>query len=103
MKRRRFILSTLGASALTLPALSCINRTKPQAGNRPSEYIAGVTLQAHRDELRSMLYDEYLPFWDKGGYDNKYGGFICNLNKDGTRLRKQIPHDHKPISQTGQV
>ena len=83
MKRRRFISSTLGASALTLPAWSCINRTKLPAGNSPSEHIAGVTLQSHLDELRSMLYDEYLPFWDKGGYDKKYGGFICNLNKDG--------------------
>ena len=82
MKRRRFISSTLGASALTLPAWSCISRTKPPAGNSPSEHIAGVTFQSHLDELRSMLYDEYLPFWDKGGYDKKYGGFICNLNKD---------------------
>ena len=83
MKRRRFILTTLGTSALTIPGLSCINRKNHSPGYNPAEYIAGVTLKEHRDELESMLYDEYLPFWDKGGYDKKYGGFICNLNRDG--------------------
>ena len=29
------------------------------------------------------MYEEYLPFWDHGGYDREYGGFICNLNSDG--------------------
>ena len=33
--------------------------------------------------MKSRLYDEYLPFWDNGGYDKKYGGFICNLSPDG--------------------
>lgn len=83
MKRRRFILSTLGTSALILPGLSCHNRTKHPAGENTSYNTPGVTLQEHRDELKRMLYDEYLPFWDKGGYDKKYGGFICNLSKDG--------------------
>jgi len=83
MNRRRFIVSTLGASALTIPGLSVTNGTKYTNGYKSSECIAGVTLQEHRDELKSMLYDEYLPFWEKGGYDKDYGGFICNLSKDG--------------------
>ena len=81
MKRRRFVLTTLGTSALPMLGYACINRTNP--GNDAFEKIAGVTLQQHRDELKSRLYDEYLPFWDNGGYDKKYGGFICNLNPDG--------------------
>jgi len=83
MKRRRFILATLGTPALTLPGLSVTNGTKYTAGYKSSECIAGVTLHEHRDQLRSMLYDEYLPFWNNGGYDKKYGGFICNLSKEG--------------------
>ncbi len=83
MNRRGFILTTVGTSALTIPGYSFINRTKYPTGCNSSEYIAGVTLQEHRDELKSRLYDEYLPFWDNGGYDKKYGGFICNLSNDG--------------------
>ena len=83
MNRRGFIVSTLGASALTIPGLSVANGTKYTTGYKSSECIAGVTLHEHRDQLRSMLYDEYLPFWNNGGYDKKYGGFICNLSKEG--------------------
>ena len=81
MKRRSFILTTLGTSTLPILGYSCIDRTNP--GNNSFEKIAGVTLQKHRDELKSRLFDEYLPFWDNGGYDEKYGGFICNLSSDG--------------------
>ncbi len=83
MKRRRFILTTLGTPALTIPGLSVANGKEYTTGYKSSEYIAGVTLHEHRDQLRGMLYDEYLPFWNNGGYDKKYGGFICNLSKEG--------------------
>jgi N-acylglucosamine 2-epimerase len=83
MNRRGFIVSTLGASALTIPGLSVANGTEYTTGYKSSECIAGVTLHEHRDQLRGMLYDEYLPFWNNGGYDKKYGGFICNLSKEG--------------------
>ncbi len=83
MKRRRFILTTLGTPALTIPGLSVANGTEYTTGYKSSECIAGVTLHEHRDQLRGMLYDEYLPFWNNGGYDKKYGGFICNLSKEG--------------------
>lgn len=78
MNRRKFIFASIGTSTIAISGHSCTNRTNPSPG-----YIAGVTLQEHRDELKSRLYDEYLPFWDNGGYDQKYGGFICNLSKDG--------------------
>jgi len=83
MNRRKFILSTVGTATLNMLGYSCINRTNCTDGDNSSEYIAGVTLQEHRDELESRLFDEYLPFWDNGGYDKAYGGFICNLNSDG--------------------
>ncbi len=83
MKRRRFILTTLGTPALTIPGLSVANGKEYTTGYKSSECIAGVTLHEHRDQLKGMLYDEYLPFWNNGGYDKKYGGFICNLSKEG--------------------
>ena len=76
-------MTTLGIPALTIPGLSVANGTEYTTGFKSSECIAGVTLQEHRDQLRGMLYDEYLPFWNNGGYDKKYGGFICNLSEEG--------------------
>lgn len=55
-------------------------------GNKKSrefEDVIGMTMQEHCDELKSRLYDEYLPFWDNGGYDKENGGFICHLTKNG--------------------
>jgi mannose/cellobiose epimerase-like protein (N-acyl-D-glucosamine 2-epimerase family) len=42
--------------------------------------------------LRRQLFDEYLPFWERGGYDEERGGFICYLNDDGT-----VQDDRKDI------
>ena len=91
MNRRSFILTTAGVTALSTSG--CFkkeksdqkneNRSKYSTRFRKPGFIAGVTLQEHRDELKSRLYDEYLPFWDNGGYDKRYGGFFCNLNKNG--------------------
>lgn len=83
MDRRGFILTAAGASVTAMPGYAAINGLKHPDGNESSGYIAGVSLQEHRDELERRLFDEYLPFWNNGGYDKRYGGFICNLNTDG--------------------
>lgn len=83
MKRRKFILTTLGTTALAIPGMSCKISAKQESGNNSPGLIAGLTLKEHHDELKRMLYYEYLPFWDHGGYDREYGGFICNLTRDG--------------------
>lgn len=54
------------------------------SGKRASLLIAGLSLQKLRDDYRNRIFKQYLPFWDKGGYDNKYGGFMCELNDDGS-------------------
>ncbi|MCC6126490.1 MAG: AGE family epimerase/isomerase [Pirellulales bacterium] len=46
--------------------------------------LGGMTLEALRDDYRRRLFDEYLPFWEKGGYDRERGGFCCELNDDGS-------------------
>lgn len=46
--------------------------------------VNGMTLQKLRDDYKERIFRQYLPFWDKGGYDSKYGGFMCELNNDGS-------------------
>jgi len=49
----------------------------------PAE-IAGMTLKELRNDYKNRLFKQYLPFWDKGGYDKKLGGFVCELKDDGS-------------------
>ena len=39
-----------------------------------------------RDEFKSNLFNEFLPFMDKYIIDNKYGGFMCDTDRDGTHI-----------------
>lgn len=48
------------------------------------EVIAGMTLQELRNDYKDRIFKQYLPFWDKGGYDNKFGGFMCELKDNGS-------------------
>ena len=46
--------------------------------------LGGMSLEQLREDYRERLFNHYLPFWDKGGYDKQYGGFMCELKDDGT-------------------
>lgn len=46
--------------------------------------IAGMNLEELRGDYSNRLFKQYLPFWEKGGYDKQLGGFMCELNDDGT-------------------
>lgn len=46
--------------------------------------IAGMSLLKLRKDYRNRILKQYLPFWDKGGFDSKYGGFMCELFDDGS-------------------
>lgn len=80
MNRRSFMLSIPAATAL--PFAGSVYAKNVQSDSQ-AVLINGLTCRQHRDELRDRLFREYLPFWDHGGYDREYGGFICNLNPDG--------------------
>jgi N-acylglucosamine 2-epimerase len=56
----------------------------PPPAARLPESIAGMTLSQLRDDYHRRLFQLYLPFWDKGGVDRQHGGFLCELNDDGT-------------------
>lgn len=46
--------------------------------------VAGLTLEELAAEYRRQLFDEYLPFWENGGFDEERGGFMCYLHDDGS-------------------
>ncbi len=56
------------------------------------EKLGGMSLEQLREDYRERLFNHYLPFWDKGGYDKQYGGFMCELNDDGS-----VQSDEKDI------
>jgi mannose/cellobiose epimerase-like protein (N-acyl-D-glucosamine 2-epimerase family) len=56
------------------------------------EKIAGMTLEELRDDYRDRIFNQYLPFWEKGGYDGDLGGFMCELDDDG-----KVVNDEKYI------
>ncbi len=48
--------------------------------------LAGTPLMKLRNQYRSDLFDDFLPFMDKYVIDHQYGGFMCNTDREGTRL-----------------
>ncbi len=88
MKRRDWLQATLTAATvatLPLPAFAAAAASpEPREPGRLPESLAGMTLAQLHDDYRDRLFQQYLPFWDKGGYDCERGGFLCELNDDGS-------------------
>jgi len=85
MNRRTF----LGASTTTLAGIQgCKTSKTGQVSSIPppaqNTKIAGLTLDALREQYRIDLFDEFLPFVEKYVVDHEYGGFMCNVDRDGT-------------------
>ena len=62
------------------------------------ETIGGMTLQELDSDYHDRLFSQYLPFWDRGGYDPENGGFMCELYDDGT-----VQNDEKFIWYQGRA
>ncbi len=79
---RRGILSFILA---LIPFLCCSKPVPERAASVVlPDSLAGMSLAELRDDYRHRLFEEYLPFWHKGAFDNELGGFICHLNDDGS-------------------
>ena len=48
--------------------------------------LAGQTIEQLLEQYRYFLFDDFLPFMDKYVIDHKYGGFMCNTDRDGTKI-----------------
>ena len=79
---RRGILTFILA---LIPFLCCSKPVPERAASVVlPDSLAGMSLVELRDDYRHRLFEEYLPFWHKGAFDNELGGFICHLNDDGS-------------------
>ena len=97
MKRRDFLRAGVacglgGAGAASCKSAKQGKELKPGGCSVLPDKIAGMGLEQLRDDYRDRLFNQYLPFWEKGGYDKQYGGFMCELNDDGS-----VQSDEKDI------
>lgn len=91
MRRRDLLaagvtLATARGVAFVAPSLSLAAEPVrgPATPSRTPDRIAGMTLAQLRDDYQDRLFNQYLPFWEKGGVDRQHGGFMCELNDDGS-------------------
>ncbi len=89
MKRRTF-LSSVGMASLGvgLPRLGVAEQIPSKSSDFPHAEVrlAGVSLPAMRQSFHDELFQSFLPFWDQHGVDHEYGGVMCTLDYDGTRI-----------------
>jgi len=48
--------------------------------------LNGLSFKELREQYRSGLFEDFLPFMDKYVIDREYGGFMCHADRDGTRV-----------------
>lgn len=89
MKRREFFSTLAGTTALF--AQGC--DWQKEKGTRMNSttvtdngVLAGLSLDTLLKQYRYYLFDDFLPFLDKYVIDHKYGGFMCNTDRDGTNI-----------------
>lgn len=94
LPRSAFLASAVTATTSHLEAAPRWADDSSQSGckERYELKLAGMGLQELRERYRAELFETYLPFWDKYGIDREYGGFMCALDHDGTRVNDNKFH-----------
>lgn len=93
MQRRKFLTgSAITSSGLLLGINSCNTKERGGVSKEPSvagiDRLAGQTIKQLLEQYRYYLFDDFLPFMDKYVIDHKYGGFMCNTDRDGTNINQ---------------
>ena len=90
MKRRSFFGTTAGTAVFLAGTNGCTGRNSKKQDNSLSVTVdcklAGYTLEELHEMYRQDLFDEFLPFVEKYVNDREYGGFMTNVDRDGTRI-----------------
>lgn len=91
MKRRKFLTGSVAtASGLLMGINACGTKEgkKVSEGNSVAKIdkLAGQTLEQLLEQYRYYLFDDFLPFLDKFVIDHEFGGFMCNTDRDGTKI-----------------
>ena len=89
MKRRNFFGTSVaagltGAFSLHAEPSATISDYERIGLKMLPEKIAGMRYDELRDDYHDRLFNQYLPFWEKGGYDKVRGGFVTELRDDGS-------------------
>lgn len=92
MDRRKFVAASIGSilaakysGGESLLKRATREKREPDSGNARLE-IGGMPLKRLRADYHYYLFEDFLPFMDKYVIDHKYGGFMCNDDRDGTRI-----------------
>jgi len=70
-------------SKIFSPVVIILKETSMDIHDKTIKRLAGKSLKELYDFCYNTLFDDFLPFWEKGGLDKKFGGVICELNEDG--------------------
>ena len=97
MNRRKFLGTGLLGGVSVVGWVSCARRPLSRAPEAEL-WVGGRSLAELREDGRKRLFEGYLPFWEKGGYDAERGGFMCYLYDDGT-----VQSDQKDIWYQGRA
>ncbi len=92
MDRRKFVASSIAsivaakyAEAGSLLRKGNLIRQNPDSESTGLKF-GDLSLNKLRDDYHYYLFEDFLPFMEKYVIDHKYGGFMCNDDRDGTRI-----------------
>jgi mannose/cellobiose epimerase-like protein (N-acyl-D-glucosamine 2-epimerase family) len=91
LNRRKFLGASLASAmvAVELPSsLAQQTRAERSPRRRTIDRLAGKTLVQLRDQYRSDLFIDFLPFMEKYVIDHELGGFMCNADHFGKRVNQ---------------
>ncbi|MBT4483235.1 MAG: hypothetical protein HOC71_06115 [Candidatus Latescibacteria bacterium] len=89
MKRRSFLETGLGTTALAAGMTGCTEKEQqitPGVDSGDISVIGVKTLEELRDLYRYDIFDDFVVFFDRYIVDQKYGGFLCTTDHDGTNI-----------------
>ena len=92
MKRRKFITASIASLAAShfIDGKNLLSNNMLVKQSFYPDYsslkFGELLLTKLRDDYHYYLFEDFLPFMDKYVIDHKFGGFLCNTDRDGTNI-----------------